>query len=269
MSDAEYFEKDDSPRGFPWYILTGLIIGLSLGALISFVLSPVRHINTSPSSLADEYKADYRLIIAQAFTSNQDPVRASQRLALLGDDDALTTLSKQAQLLLTNGEEASAKALAILASSLGNLQLVQADPTVQPAQETVLPEESPTLQRPSESQTTTLPDLTQTALYVLVDSQSICEAGQPALLQVEIRSSDGNPAPGVQISIAWDGGLDTFFTGLKPDMGEGYADFQMTPGVLYSLRAGNSATVNDLIAPVCTDANGNPFEGGLRLVFGQ
>jgi len=269
MSDVEYFEKDDSPRGFPWFILTGLIIGLSLGALISFVLSPVRHTNTSPSSLAEEYKAAYRLIIAQAFSSNQDPMRASQRLVLLGDDDALTALSKQAQLWLTNGEEDSAKALANLASSLGNLQLAQVDPTLLPAQETVLPEESPTQQQPSASQATTLPGSTQTAPYVLVDMQSICEVEQPALLQIEIRSGDGNPTPGVQINIAWDGGLDTFFTGLKPDMGEGYADFQMTPGVAYSLRAGNSATINDLVAPDCTDANGNPYTGGMRLVFGQ
>ncbi len=76
--------------------------------------------------------------------------------------------------------------------------------------------------------------------------------------------------PGIQINVAWDGGLDTFFTGLKPAVSAGYADFQMTPGVSYSLRVGDGGeTVNGLSAPECADSNGNTFSGGVYLVFGK
>lgn len=269
MSDNDYFEKDDSPRGFPWYILTGLILGLSLGALFSFVLNPVRRINTSPSNLAEEYKTNYRLTIAQAFTSNQDPVRASQRLALLNDEDGLTALSRQAQLSLTIGDDAGAQALANLAAYLGDLQIEPVNTPSLPPPEPGLPVETPTTQQISGSLSTTAPPPTQSTPYLLVDSQTVCEVDQTALLQVEIRDSAGMPVPGVQISIAWDGGLDTFFTGLKPAIGEGYADFVMTPGITYSLRADNSATINNLSAPECMDVNGNPFTGGVLLIFGQ
>jgi len=74
--------------------------------------------------------------------------------------------------------------------------------------------------------------------------------------------------PGVQVNVAWDGGLDTFFTGLQPAVSVGYADFQMTPRVSHSLRVGDGGeTVNGLSAPDCTDGEGNVFAGGLYFVF--
>jgi hypothetical protein len=73
----------------------------------------------------------------------------------------------------------------------------------------------------------------------------------------------------VEILVAWDGGLDSFFTGLKPAVSPGYADFVMTAGVEYSLRAGgNSETIKGLVAPQCSTEGGS-YLGGLRLEFSQ
>lgn len=34
----------------------------------------------------------------------------------------------------------------------------------------------------------------------------------------------------------WSGGSDSFFTGFKPEIDPGYADFQMEPGELYQVK---------------------------------
>jgi hypothetical protein len=90
------------------------------------------------------------------------------------------------------------------------------------------------------------------------------------LLQVDVSDADGRPVAGAEILIAWGGGQESFFTGLKPELGDGYADFVMRPGVVYSLRlALESETAGDLSIPACEAADGTPFAGGIRLEFQQ
>ncbi len=57
------------------------------------------------------------------------------------------------------------------------------------------------------------------------------------LLEVRVRDASGKPLPGKVLSISSSGGDDQFFTGLKPDEGLDYADFQMQPGWNYALTA--------------------------------
>ena len=59
-----------------------------------------------------------------------------------------------------------------------------------------------------------------------------------------------------------------FFTGLKPDIDTGYADFVMTPEVIYTLQvADGGQLIPSLTAPSCEDEGGDPYWGSLRLVF--
>ncbi len=53
---------------------------------------------------------------------------------------------------------------------------------------------------------------------------------------MEILDAAEQPVPSVELVVTWDGGEDHFFTGLKPELGLGYADFVMTPEVVYSIR---------------------------------
>ena len=47
---------------------------------------------------------------------------------------------------------------------------------------------------------------------------------------------------------------DHFYTGLKPDIDIGYADFGMTPGVNYTLQvAEGGQLITNLTAPECAD----------------
>lgn len=302
MNEDEYLEEDEGPRQPPLYLITGLVIGLAIGLLISLVFSPIQYVDTDPSLLAANYKDDYRLLIAQAYQANGDLGRARQRLALLEELNQPDLLAAQAQQLLAEGEaEEPARALAGLASALAAPVSgpVQSPP---PAAETALPgapanTTAPfaTLDLEQAVQTATLPP-TQTlpptatstpqptftprsgttplptlgAPFELVAQEDVCEPDRlPGLLQIEVQDNRGRPIAGVQINVAWDGGLDTFYTGLRPSISPGYADFNMTAGVVYSLRAGElSETINGLQAPQCGQG-GSSYTGGLRLVLQQ
>lgn len=271
MSDNDYYETDEGSRQFPWYVLTGLIFGLGLGLLVSLVLSPVRYSDNAPSALNDDFKAIYRLVIAQAYQANRDPVRAAQRLELMGDASIQDSLAAQAQLALTAGDEPTARMLAELAAAFSSLRATEAGLTAVPQVSQAAPTNSTDEPLPTETIAAQVsPSPTQGMVFLLVERQQVCDASLPAgLLQIEVRDSSGEPVPGVQINIAWNGGLETFFTGLKPSVGAGYADYQMSPEVVYSLRAGSSDTVKDLSAPACSGEDGSSFTGGIRLVFGQ
>jgi hypothetical protein len=74
----------------------------------------------------------------------------------------------------------------------------------------------------------------------------------------------------VELIVTWQGGEDHFFTGLKPELGLGYADFTMTPGVEYTLQLGaGGEPVTDLKPAECQAAGGARYWGSWRLIFIQ
>lgn len=149
------------------------------------------------------------------------------------------------------------------------------EPTETPATET---ENTPPPGDESASQTATwtpLPTLTTTtapgARLALKSRTPICdpELGE-ALIQVEAQDAAGEPVPGVELIVSWQGGEDHFFTGLKPELGLGYADFTMTPGVEYTLRLGaGGEPVTDLKPAECQADGGERYWGSWRLIFTQ
>ena len=71
-----------------WYLLTGLVIGIVLGLLYAWVVSPIEYVDTSPNTLRSDYQDTYRLNIALAYQATGDLARAQARLNLLGDEDS-------------------------------------------------------------------------------------------------------------------------------------------------------------------------------------
>jgi len=106
-----------------WYLLTGLLLGLAVGLVISLLLLPLTNAQALPSELNVEDRAEYRLMVARAFSAQPNLDRAASRLALLGDDKPGEVLVAQAQeLLVTGGTEDDARALAFLAAMLTSSQ---------------------------------------------------------------------------------------------------------------------------------------------------
>ena len=102
---------------------------------------------------------------------------------------------------------------------------------------------------------------TQGAPYVLDRQELVCNPElTQALLQVQVYDAAGQPVPGVEAVLNWDGGENRFFTGLKPEINPGYADYQMTPGVVYTLRlAEGGQIIPDLTPAECERVGGERY----------
>jgi hypothetical protein len=269
--------------------IVGLALGLGVGLVYAWVLRPA-HTEADPASLRADYRAGYIQLVAQSFAVDGDIDRARTRLAALGEADPAQTVTALAQrTAASGGDPEMVRSLAALASALGARPVT---PTPSPLSETpgpATPEALPTTIEPTitleptaspvltatpipQGAPTQPPTLTLSGAFVFVGKQPVCDPklGQP-LIQIQILSASGLPVPGVEVIVEWSGGFDHFFTGLKPELGNGYGDFTMTEGVDYNVRlAANPAeAITGLHVESCTDAAGRQFMGSWLLVFRQ
>jgi hypothetical protein len=109
------------------------------------------------------------------------------------------------------------------------------------------------------------------ASFTLIGQDSVCDANlKPGLLQFILMDSRRRQVAGIEIIVTWSEGEDRFFTGFKPELGDGYADFIMQADTVYSIRVVEGGSfVPNLSAPTCTDPNGVTYVGGLLLTFQQ
>lgn len=285
-------------RRFPWSLLFTLLIpflaGLGLGLAYSWLISPVRVIDSEPIALRTDFKDQYRSAIAAAFSATGNLSRARARLSLLGDADPIEALNAQAQRMLSVGDPASADQVAALASALQSGDVVAVSSPVPPTAAIIhspaptrVTSSTPTevsliltdtpqafttpLVVESTPRPTRTPIPTAGAPFALAAQDALCDTNLPdGLLQVLVLNSNRRQMPGMEIQITWDGGSERFFTGLKPELGNGYADFLMTPDVVYSLQLGAGSDVaSGISAPACQTADGNPYVGGIKLTFQQ
>ncbi len=275
-------------RGGCLFIVTGLILGLAAGLLVSLVLSPVEYVDITPSMLGTRQKDIYRGLIAASYQSRGDIGRAKARLELLKDSDPVQTLTAQAQQTIAQGGLAQeARGLALLAAAMNEnpIELTTVPSSAEtPVSITPTLTEFPTL--PPLVETTTMPEVGATEEvvfptleplpqlpgdpYVLKDRKGPCDLEIMNLLQVYVIDKSGKPVPGVEVIVTWQDGEDHFYTGLKPSIDPGYADFEMQPDTVYNLRLANGGeTATKLTPPNCKLDSGMEYKGGIKLIFGQ
>jgi hypothetical protein len=76
--------------------------------------------------------------------------------------------------------------------------------------------------------------------FRLVEQTSVCaEPGKAGQIAVWVRDDKGDQMPGIEIVVSWPQGQDRFFTGLRPEQGAGYANFEMKPGIEYEVALAN------------------------------
>jgi len=276
-------------RRFPWATIPALILGLALGLLYAWVLSPVRVVDSAPEALRADFKDQYRAVIAAAYAADSNLTRAQSRLALLGDADAYEALSAQAQRTLSSGDALQSFQLAQLASALrGPTPTAPPSTPTRFAAQTSTPAASSPSAPVSPADTalpvstdeplpfyTATPRATRTpvpppgAPFELASQDPVCdESLAEGLLQVITMVTIQRQIPGIELILSWAGGEEHFFTGFKPELGNGYADAQMSPGVLYNLRAADGgALVTELTPPTCQKTNGETYFGGLKITL--
>jgi len=184
--------------------------------------------------------------------------------------DQIQALAAQAQRMVAENQPPNeARMLAILAADLGSgsqvsapsPQAVAEQPTEVVTQNVSIPTEAATLEVAAAIQTPTVfiptqtPTATRTPIptftprptatplrildapFVLKEKREICDGTVPAgLLQVQVTDENGDPLPGVRITITWQEGEESFYTGLAPEMGLGYADYLLISGLTYNLQ---------------------------------
>ena len=66
------------------FIVLALLAGIGLGLAYGWLIDPVDYFDLPPDALREDYKADYVLMIAEAYRAEQDPGLAARRLAVFG-----------------------------------------------------------------------------------------------------------------------------------------------------------------------------------------
>lgn len=292
----------------PWYLLTGLLLGLIFGLVYAWRIEPLRYIDALPHNLNPAAKNQYRVMIALAYQADANLGRARQRLALLNDSSPAQALAAQAQ-QSASPASSDARALATLAEAYNpRATTIPAAATLAPTPSpSALPSRAPTGQLsvtptldpalavrtatlPPTATATITPTITVTlaatltprptlrpsptpgAPFAFRDKQAVCDPNLPALLQVEVFNSANQPVGGVAVRVAWPpAGSDLFYTGLNPAISPGYADFRMEPRIVYTLKAGeNGEAVGNLMTHDCVQIDGSgTYQGGWKVNFVQ
>jgi len=292
-------------KRFPWDILLALLIGVGLGISYAWVIAPQQLTNATPSILRTDFKDQFREAIAASYASTGNLARAQARLSLLGDVNSIDALNSQAQRTTANGRFQQADQLAALALSIENgntipqaVPPVNITPTIfsEPSPETEItafpsPADLPFIvtETPQALETqinndstpeaintiiprpTRTPIPTPSAPLQLTGQDTVCDAKLPeGLLQIIVFNTNRRQLAGIKIQISWDTGEEEFFTGFKSELGNGYADFIMTPNLSYAIQPGGSGgVISGVVAPTCQTPSGETFTGGYKLTFQQ
>lgn len=250
-------------------------MGLALSLTYGWVFDP-RPVPIGPASLAPANQAFYVRLVAAAYLHNQDQAQAQARLAALAQPNTAQLVVELTERTIDqNGDVRDIKAFIALAQALGQTSsaMMPFIATATPAPTaTFTPAPTPT-PRPSHTPTRPSPTPTATALptstasrtptppatptptrtrqptrtptpgpnapYGVAQSAPVCDNTNGGLLRIYVRDRLGASVPGIEINVSWPGSQDTFFTGFKPEIDPGYADFQLQPDELYQVELKN------------------------------
>ena len=111
-------------------LLLALAAGIVLGLVYGWVIQPTEFVDTAPSALRSDYRADYVLMVAESYSGDPDLDLARRRLAALGPmPPAQIVLEAQAYAEAQQFSEPDLQRLASLAQAL---QARQSTPEIGP-----------------------------------------------------------------------------------------------------------------------------------------
>jgi hypothetical protein len=241
-------------RAVVLFFLTAAI-GLAGGLYYTWMVDPVEYYDTPPDSLRSEDKARYLALIGDLYAYEGNLARAEVRLAALGVKADGPTLARFLEVYLDGGGRAEdARNLAHLAEDLGAsggvLLVFAGEPTAAPPSPTAVTTPPPGQDLSSDTPTPPASP-TPAPTFALVEKTSLCAApGRAGQITVWTEDAQGQPLPGIEIVVSWAAGQDRFYTGLWPEQGAGYADFDMAPATVYQVYLADyrGDTAQDLAA---------------------
>ncbi len=242
--------------------LLSLIAGIALGLVVTWGLWPVAFTNADPADLRQSLKDDYVRMASAAYeqTANLETARRRiQALALGNPTQSFDGLIAQEK---NSPSTATRDALIHLGQALGYSLPYEAD---RPAPGAPTPETVYVVATPIPSVLT----------FRLVGHSQLGCADEPdtAHLRIIVRDAAGRDLPNIGIEVRSGDINETIYTGLKPERGVGYADYDAAPGS-YAVRIldAESETVSDLVIgapPANCQADRGSTPRGWKLIFQQ
>ncbi|MDZ4671150.1 MAG: hypothetical protein SH821_09785 [Phototrophicales bacterium] len=307
MTDYDTYETDarrrfrsryDRPRRFVSW--TGLLLGMLLALGGAFYVTreiiPLPQADTAPWQLTTNAKNAYVVAIILDYTHQGDLGTAIQRLVdlRLPTTDPIQAVADIACQLATSpyistNSGADAVRAMIQFYKLQNksgcadeLPLVaQNNPVVVTMvlpTPTLLPPPTKTPEAvisgqdnltPTPTRTPFVPPTAPPASFELVIANTFCDVQLSGIIEVRVINRNGVELPAMPIRVRWDDGSSLFYSGLKPERGLGYADFQMEQGRAYTIEMpalSNPSTTPLTATPCFTDSN-QPAVLSYRVVF--
>lgn len=289
-------------------LLIGVMVGMGAGLYYAWEIQPLpEEEGVAPWQL--ESREDTRVILPDrdaymmaallAFQFDNDLATAISRLIdlRLPGDDEFQYIADTACRLVTDGYVGSNNSRRNALQAMVRFyqqrnfvscadQLIMADsprptpipttdfaptPTlVPPATKTPGPDLSPFPSATADRSSVTSPTLAPEREFELVVIEPFCSRSIPGVIEVRVRDFSGQGLPGLPIRARGETEESTFFTGLKPERGPGYADFDMTEGSAYIVEMPglSDPTPNPLVAGECFDERfGETAIQSYRLVF--
>ena len=262
--------REDEARAAPGYFSNAafalsLIAGLLLGISIARIQGPLPQGNAEPWQLRAEDRQHYMIAIALEREHSGDTSAALDKLiALRPAQDPWAALAAAACELGSRGYLRSPSGIQALRSaaklyrSQGRAgcaeRLLPADVTPTPdaseeasvprtallgddARPTPLPTKRP-LQQTFVATPTRRPIQpgAEERQFAVLSVRSFCDLARPAIIEARVVDYIGRGIPGQPIRVRWGNQEDLFFSGLKTELGDAYADFQMTPDIDYAIE---------------------------------
>jgi hypothetical protein len=257
-----------------WFFLGGLffVIGVGLGLGIAWGIMPVRLVDTSPGTMRQMDKDQYRLLIAEDYLVTGDLDRAKARLELLDADGQKVAVIDQINRKVWKNEGEQI-ALTTLQSALTKNLSDHTQPTsITSAKMLEVNAGTATMPMFAAAQSSTVNPVKTLTLFTTITPRvfkilsrtPVCETDQnQPLLKIIIVDNSGKPLNGIVIIVNSPESTERIITGLKPENPAGFADYLMDAGVAYSLKIEGAGGVTETFTTAeCTSPNGETFAGG-------
>ncbi len=282
-------------RPVSWLALfLGIIAGVAGGLTYAWVVNPLIEYQTEPWQLKEADRAQYIVAITLDYAYDGDLSRAVQRLIQLKPKgDPIQEVADVACKLATTGYVENSSGLRAIHSMMTFYQLqgrsgcadtlvpigdqgtavvnidLPTPTTIPPASKTPTPEGATraTATPPRYTPPTNVPQTDFAAPVIRTD----CVADLSGTIEVFVQDYNGQGIPGQAVRVRWDDGESTFYTGLKPERGPGYADFQMEAGKGYiiDMPGRSDPSSQPLVADPCTTSDGKQAVILFRVFFRQ
>jgi hypothetical protein len=107
---------------FFFSLLVALILGALIGLYIGWVQFPAQTIDSPASALAQRYKDEYTVMVAEGYRADSDLGGALERLRLLSVENIPAYVQETAERFITNSRDLEdIRALVLLAEGVGRL----------------------------------------------------------------------------------------------------------------------------------------------------